>query len=134
MTSHEHSFFKYVNDWICTLEAIQNSCVNHVQYLAAYRQVRALRIDDDDRKEANLESAGAPPGTAVWEEEVFIAQLHRRAQLLNQVRQLSFDCPIVDCQLTNNKSRARRWLQADSGSILATIYRFCVCGGFLSRI
>ena len=45
----------------------------------------ALRISEDDRKEAHLDSAAAQ-GPEFWEEEVFIAQLHRRAQLLNQVR------------------------------------------------
>ena len=52
---------------------------------AAGRQVGALRISEDDRKEAHLDSAAAQ-GPEFWEEEVFIAQLHRRAQLLNQVR------------------------------------------------
>ncbi len=49
-------------------------------------QVGAIRIGQDDRKEARLESAGVA-AAAAWllEEEVFIAQLHRRAQLLNQV-------------------------------------------------
>jgi hypothetical protein len=59
-------------------------------------QVRAVKVDEDARKEAGIErqiqfahtesSTSATSGattTAAQEEEVFIAQLHRRARLLN---------------------------------------------------
>ena len=62
-------------------------------YLSIKYQVLAVRVFEDDRVEAQLEGNAAAAatttgyGSAGWrrDEEVFIAQLHRRACLLNQV-------------------------------------------------
>ncbi len=51
--------------------------------------MRAVKVDDEARKEAGIERSSAEWDEAPADEEVFIAQLHRRARLLNSDFQAS---------------------------------------------